>query len=285
MKKFLVTGATGFVGSNVVQHLLNNGHYVIATSTNKAKASSFQWFSQVEYIEFNLHSFDESKNYFDFFQTPDILIHLAWQGLPNYTEEFHIKKNLPQHLAFLQNLIFNGLTDITVTGTCLEYGMTEGCLSEDMICEPTNAYAIAKDELRKALEALSSRKGISFKWVRLFYMYGKGQNPKSLISQLDEALENNEQVFNMSGGEQVRDFLPIGKMAEYLVLIASQNKINGIINCCSGVPVKLKDFVKSYLRANNKNINLNLGYYDYTSYEPMNFWGDTRRLDAAIEIK
>ena len=62
------------------------------------------------------------------------------------------------------------------------------------------------------------------KWIRLFYMYGEGQNPNSLLSQLQTALQNGDQEFNMSGGEQERDYLPIEKVAEYIVTIALQNK-------------------------------------------------------------
>ena len=40
-------------------------------------------------------------------------------------------------------------------------------------------------------------------------MYGEGQNPKSVLSQLDNAIENGQAIFNMSGGEQLRDYLPI----------------------------------------------------------------------------
>ncbi|MFT3907928.1 MAG: NAD(P)-dependent oxidoreductase [Ferruginibacter sp.] len=283
MKKVLVTGATGFIGSYVIEELLRQGFAVIATSANENKAAAFNWFSKVDYIEFDLKSFDDRKNYFDHFQNPDILIHLAWEGLPNYTQEFHIKENLPRHKAFLDNVLRNGLHDITVTGTCLEYGMQEGCLAEHAPADPSNAYGIAKNELRKYLEDLATTRQFNLKWIRLFYMYGKGQNPKSLISQLDKAVENKETVFNMSGGQQVRDFLPVEKVAEYIVKIASQQHITGVINCCSGTPVTVKEFVEHYLEEKNAHIKLNLGYYDYVSYEPMKFWGDTTKLKAALK--
>jgi len=282
MKKILVTGATGFVGGYVVEELLRRGYQVIASSSNHANASSKHWFEKVTYIEFDLKRFDEKLDYFKYFQSPDILIHLAWEGLPNYTHTFHLEENLPRHSAFLKNMLENGLKDITVTGTCFEYGMQEGCLSEDMEVHPSNAYAIAKNELRKGIESLSQQLKASFKWVRLFYMYGKGQNPKSLISQLDKALENGEPVFNMSEGEQVRDFLPVEKVAEYIVSVATQQQVAGIINCCSGNPVYVKDFVEQYVSEKKKTIKLNLGYYEYAPYEPMRFWGDNRKLKLII---
>ena len=278
MKKILVTGATGFIGNYVIKELLENNCRIIATSSHKEKAAKAEWFSQVTYIPFDLKNFDNAVNYHSFFNRPDALIHLAWEGLPNYKASFHLDENLPRHAAFLSNFIKNGLTDITVTGTCFEYGMKEGLLSEDMEADPFNPYAIAKNELRKQLASLNSSMPFILKWVRLFYMYGQGQGPKSLISQLDKALELGDKDFNMSGGEQVRDFLPVEKVAEYIVAIALQQKITGIINCCSGKPITVKAFVEDYLKQRNKHIHLNLGFYPYTDYEAMKFWGDNSTL-------
>lgn len=278
--KILVTGATGFIGNYVVEELIFRKYQVIATSTSISKARTFHWFDNVTYIPLDFEKFDNAKDYFTFFGSPDIVIHLAWEGLPDYKETFHEEVNLPRHFAFLQNLVLNGLDDLTVIGTCFEYGMYEGKLSEEMEVHPANSYGRAKNNLRMKLEELRSRKGFSLKWVRLFYMYGKGQNPKSLLSQLDKALDNNEAVFNMSGGEQIRDFLPVNTVAQNIVAIALQRKVEGIINNCSGEPITVKNFVENYLNTNKKKIHLNLGFYPYPDYEPMRFWGDAKKIKS-----
>lgn len=278
MKKILVTGATGFIGNYVIEELLKQGFQIIASSSKKEKAVQAAWFDKVTYIPFDLSSFDNNNNYCVFFDDPDAIIHLAWEGLPNYKSAFHTEENLPRHFAFIQNLVRNGLTDITITGTCFEYGMQEGCLTETMPAFPGNPYAAAKDTLRKKLQQLQSDTSFHLKWVRLFYMYGPGQNPNSLLSQLDRALANGDESFNMSGGEQVRDYLPVQKVAEYIVKIALQNEITGVINCCSGRGIKVKDLVTNYLASKKASMKLNLGYYPYTDYEPMEFWGDDKKL-------
>jgi len=280
--KVLVTGATGFIGNYVVEELLRRRRNVIASSSNEQKASKTEWYGKIIYIPFDLENFDDSINYYEFFDRPDIHIHLAWEGLPNYKSSFHEEINLPRHFAFLTNLIRNGLTDLTVTGTCFEYGMQEGNLKEDMAARPGNPYGRAKDRLRKELEKLKDQYDFSFKWVRLFYMYGKGQNANSLLSQLEKALAEGEEVFNMSGGEQVRDFLPVSVVAENIVKISLQKKVEGIINNSSGEPVTVKSFVESYLQKINKRIILNLGFYPYPDYEPMAFWGDTTKLKKVL---
>ena len=111
------------------------------------------------------------------------------------------------------------------------------------------------------------------------------QNPNSLLSQLNRALQNGDAVFNMSGGEQVRDYLPVEKVAVYIVSIALQQSVTGIINCCSGKGITVKELVQNYLKVKNKSIHLNLGFYPYTDYEPMSFWGDDGKLNKIFEKK
>ena len=94
--------------------------------------------------------------------------------------------------------------------------MQQGCLDEDMPSAPANPYSLAKDTLRKFLQELRKVSPFHLKWARLFYMYGSGQNANSLLSQLDKALANGETSFNMSSGEQERDYLPVEKVAEYI---------------------------------------------------------------------
>ncbi len=265
--KITVTGATGFVGQHVINELLKFDHEIIIATSHPGKIEQLGWPADLQIVEINLNNLDTEQNYFAKLKHPDILIHLAWQGLPDYKEPFHVEENLPVQYAFLKNLIQHGLQHLVVTGTCFEYGMKEGCLSEDMEAAPTNYYSIAKNELRKSLEELQKQYSFNLKWIRLFYMYGKGQNPNSLLSQLENALKRGDKIFNMSGGEQLRDYLPIEKVAEYIIKIALQNKVAGTINCCSGKPISVKQLVQDYLNEKKATIQLNTGYYPYPEYE------------------
>lgn len=285
MASTLVTGATGFIGNYVVGELLSRGIEVTATSANPDKAAEYPWFERVNYKAFNFEHLHKGTNYFEYFDNPERIIHLAWEGLPNYKSLFHFEVNLYRHYRFLKNLAENGCRDVTVTGTCFEYGMINGCLVESMPSQPANPYALAKDTLNKFLIELAKKEPFSLKWIRLFYLYGQGQNPGSLLSQLQKALDDKAEVFNMSGGEQVRDYLPVEKAAAYIVSIAMQNQTTGIINCCSGTPLKIKDLVKTYLQEANKNIKLNPGYYPYPDYEAMEFWGDNKKLQTILNEK
>jgi len=282
-KKILVTGATGFIGNYVVESLLNENVDIIATSAHEEKAIQLPWYSRVRYIPFDLTGFDDNVDYHRFFGQPDAIIHLAWEGLPNYKAEFHVDVNYPRHAAFLENLVKHGLRDITVTGSCMEYGMQEGAIKEEQPALADHAYGRGKEALRKFLVSMGRQYDFPVKWARLFYMYGKGQSPKSLLSQLEKALETGESSFNMSGGEQVRDYLPVDQVAAYIVRVALQDEVTGTINVCSGKPISVKELVQDYLKRTGRTIHLNLGFYPYTDYEPMHFWGDATKLRAILE--
>ena len=272
-----VTGASGFIGGHVVEELLANNLNVIATGTDKRKIVSKSWLDKVDFVELDLNKPIPTPT-LQKIAASDKLIHLAWSGLPNYKELFHFEENLAPQYEFLKKVVDLGLKDITVTGTCFEYGLKSGPLRADLATDPQNPYALAKDCLRKFLQQLQTKKPFRLKWVRLFYTYGKGQSPKSILSQLERALANGNASFNMSGGEQLRDYLPVEEVARQLVAFCLSDTLDGVFNCCSGTPISIRQLVENYLTHTNQKIALNLGYYPYPDYEGMAFWGDTSNI-------
>ncbi len=270
--KIAVTGGTGFIGNHLIMHLLKEGHDVLVTGTNEEKAKVYKWYNKVRFVTLNINS-TISEEKLKEIASYQKLIHLAWSGLPNYKELFHFEVNLFPQYYFLKTLVEMGMKDITVTGTCMEYGLQNGCLTVDSAVEPQNPYAISKDTLRRFLVQLQIKNNFTLKWVRLFYMYGKGQSDKSILSQLNRALDNGDQTFNMSGGEQLRDYLPVEKVAANISKLCIQQYKTGIYNCCSGIPISIRALVDAHLKRRNKKIKLNLGFYPYPDYEAMAFWG------------
>ena len=280
--KFLVTGANGFIGQYIVSSLLKLSHTVVATGRGENKNFQLQSNSNFKYKRYEMVTEKTSENLLEYFDFPEAVIHLAWEGLPNYNENFHISKNVPSSFNLLSNLIDNGLNNITIAGTCMEYGNQEGKLNEMISCNPNTSYSIAKNKLRLKLLAFQKEKLFNLKWVRIFYMFGKGQNEKSLFYQLDNAIKLNNETFNMSKGDQLRDFLPVEVVAKYLISIAEKNDNIGIINCCSGKPIKVIDFVKSYINQQKSSIKINPGFYPYSDIEPKCFWGDNTKLKKIV---
>ena len=91
--KILVTGATGFIGQHVIRCLLKRTDLeIIGTTRDLNKAKKIDFYEKIKFIEIDLSM--ENRTVFHQLDSPDILIHLAWDNLPNYNEHFHIKKNL-----------------------------------------------------------------------------------------------------------------------------------------------------------------------------------------------
>jgi nucleoside-diphosphate-sugar epimerase len=276
--KIAVTGATGFVGQNVVAELERHSINPVLICLPESKISSD--FSKHTKVMMNIG--DPPEAAFELMGRPDILIHLAWGGLPNYKSLHHFEKELPTQYRFLKELIESGLKTLLVTGTCFEYGMISGSLNENLETRPNNPYGFAKDTLRRQLEYLQQIKPFNLTWTRLFYMYGEGQSPKALFTQLKNAIEKKEKVFNMSGGEQLRDYLPVSEVARYLVTLAMTEQNNGMVNVCSGTPISVRKLVEGWLEDNGWSIKLNFGHYDYPDYEPFAFWGNNDKLKSII---
>lgn len=282
--RVLVTGATGGLGELVVRELLSQGVEVIATSRSEEKARQCDFYDKVSYISYDINS-QNTADLYSYFRQPDTLIHLAWDKLNEYKNTEHTSVILENHKKFITNLIDNGLKDLTVVGTCYEYGLREGILKENMPSKPVLPYPEGKNLLRQYLEEKQKTKPFVLKWPRVFYVFGEVKGRKNLYTHLMTAIHNNMESFDMSGGEQIRDFLSPSEIAERIIKIALQNKVSGVINCCSGKPVKLRDFVSEFLTRHNYKIKLNLGVYPYPDYEPMETWGDTEKLYKVLEHK
>jgi len=159
----------------------------------------------------------------------------------------HFEEESPAQYRFLKALIESGLKNLLVTGTCFEYGMRSGPLSEDSEARPCNPYGFAKDTLRRQLEYLQQVRPFNLTWTRLFYLYGEGQAGNSLLPQLKRAVERGDGLFNMSGGEQLRDYLPVADAVKYLFSPAMIARDNGVVNVCSGKPISVRKLVEGWI--------------------------------------
>lgn len=269
-QQVIVSGATGFVGQHLIPLLLKQGYEVVAIARNKKKAESFDWYSSVNFICADIY--DKEINILP--KKNSSLIHLVWQDLSSYNSLTHLEENFPRSSYFIKSLVDTGVSNVLVTGTCFEYGFQSGPLDTAKPARPSNPYALAKDALHKYLIILKKNRPFALKWARLFYLYGEGQKANSIMSQLDTAIDKGEKIFNMSGGEQLRDFLSIEHAVEKIMGIF-QNDKEGVFNVCSGKPISIRRLVEERIIERGASIKLNLNHYPYPDYEPMAFWGDS----------
>ena len=268
-----VTGAAGFIGRHVLNELASRGVDTLAVVRTPGSIAEMPA-NRVVGLDITAPQLDT----FSLLGSPDTLIHLAWGGLSNFQSRRHFEVEMPRHYGFLRNLVESGLPNLFVAGTCLEYGMQSGCLSEDLPAQPYTSYGFAKDALRRQLEFLGRDYGYNLTWGRLFYLYGDGQGATSLYAQLQAAAKRGDQVFGMSDGEQLRDYLPVAEVARYIVDLALAGKPHGVVNICSGKPVSVRRLVEGWMEEHGWSMTLKLGRYPYPEYEPLAFWGDSTKV-------
>ena len=277
--RIAVTGATGFVGSHVLRALSGQGHTLVAAVRPGGSAAPLP--EGIETVGLDLA--EPGDDAFARLGRPDSLVHLAWSGLPHYGSSHHMEVELPRQRRFLESCLRSGLGHVVVAGTCLEYGLREGELREDMAADPSTAYGKAKQALCASLLAWRAELGFGLAWLRLFYVYGPGQAGGSLYPQVQAALQRGDASFPLSPGDQSRDFLPVERAAHAIATLAIKRADACVVNVCSGEPTSVLSLVQQWLRQEGSTMGLETGRFPYPSHEPFRAWGNRDRLDALLE--
>ena len=272
--KVALTGGTGFIGQHVRKFLAKSEHDVLLVVREQAKIGELG--ANEKFVTAKIS--EDRSDWFDYLGRPDAVLHLAWGGLPNYLDSYHVEVELPLQIKFLSKVVSSGLRKLVVTGTCYEYGLTSGALVESQETNPNTPYGIAKDSLRKELFKIQLRQNFELTWARIFYPYGDGQSEISIYSQLRAAMLNGDQLFKMGSGKQVLDFISAEKVASTLVSLSTRCAGVGVVNIGSGEPQSVLDFVQSQIRALGAQIEPLVGALPDRNFESQAFWADSSKL-------
>lgn len=239
MKPVLITGATGFVGSAVARVLAARGlplRCVIRTGTAERLPGGVE----AEVIE-TPDLFGETSDWWkDRLSDADMAVHLAWYAEPGkYLTDPRNLDCLAGTLAMAKGAAAAGLRRFVGVGTCFEYDLSPGYLAPDGPLDPLTPYAAAKAAAWLALSRYLPSQGVSFLWARLFYLHGPGEDPRRLVAYLHRQLQAGEPAL-LSGGSQVRDFLPVEEGAALMVDEALGLR-EGATNIASGQGITVRD--------------------------------------------
>jgi nucleoside-diphosphate-sugar epimerase len=235
----LLTGATGFVGRQVLLALLARGRRVrpVVRAGRQGEIASS---AAIDSVVASPDIFAESSAWWaEVCRGADTVIHVAWYAEPGrYLESARNAACLAGTLRLAQGAIAAKVRRFVGIGSCFEYDLGAGYLSVATPLRPTTAYGRAKVEAFTALSRRLPGEGVEFAWCRLFYLYGEGEDGRRLVPYLRARLEAGEPA-ELSSGTQVRDFLDVreaGGMIADVALGAGQ----GPVNICSGKAVTVR---------------------------------------------
>jgi dTDP-6-deoxy-L-talose 4-dehydrogenase (NAD+) len=271
--KILVTGAAGYLGRGIVEQLLKNKNEVVATDLHLDDISN-----DAVKIEADLFSIDDPYN---FFEKPDVLLHLAWRDGFVHNSQAHIQ-DLSKHVIFLEKIFASNIRQIAVMGSMHEIGFFEGSINEFTATEPMNFYGIAKDSLRNFANFMAKEHDKKFQWLRAFYIVGNTSSGSSIFSKIVESVENGKTTFPFTMGKNQYDFLDYDDFCIKVSSAVEQEQILGTINICSGQPMKLSERVERFIKENDFNISLEYGVFPDRKYDSKAVWGNSKKIDEIM---
>jgi dTDP-6-deoxy-L-talose 4-dehydrogenase (NAD+) len=232
-KRILLTGATGFVGRQILSALFKAG-VDLRLVLREGYESRLPQNKGLEIVR-SADLFKESTDWWTAAcQGVNIVIHTAWYAEPGvYMQSPKNLDCLAGTLRLAAGCSQAGVQRVVGIGSCSEYDMTTGhLLSVDTPLRPTTPYAGAKAATFLALSSLLPQQDIGFAWARLFYLYGEGEDTRRLVPYLHARLSAGEPV-ELTSGTQIRDYLNVTTAGSQIAALALGSE-TGAFNICSG---------------------------------------------------
>ncbi|MEE6179614.1 NAD-dependent epimerase/dehydratase family protein [Mycobacterium sp. 050134] len=237
-----LTGATGFVGRQILRTLLERGRSVRVLVRDPSRVPESRQ-SGLEIVQTPDLFAEAACRLQELVADSEILVHAAWYAEPGeyLTSPANLAclagtLNLASAFAAVGGKRFVGV------GTCAEYDTSEGLMTTATPLAPNTLYAASKASAYQVLRFFLGAQAISFAWCRIFYLYGEGENEQRLVPYIRRQLEAGQEVL-LTRGDQVRDFLDV-KDAARLIADVADGPQQGAVNICSGEAVTVRQLAE-----------------------------------------
>ena len=266
--RIFITGASGFIGNELLAHL--SSHTLLLNFRKDVQTLTSKNISFLMDDLVNLACWEKQLTDFQ----PEACIHLAWDGLPDYSLQTCLQ-NFNLNIKLFDLLGRIGCRKIFVAGTCWEYGDLQGLVSETDVATNLNIFPSFKKSICTIGKSLASQYGFDFIWGRIFFAYGAGQRKSSLIPYCVESLQNNI-VPDLKNPSAVNDFIHVSDVAESLKSLIETPEVSGLFNIATGKPHKVSEVVRIVARILGKEHLIHI-QDDLPAGD--GFWGDTSLLE------
>ncbi len=253
-KRILLTGASGFIGKNLLNYLIRTGAQVGAVC--KENTPFFQ-LKNTKLFTGNLQDNSFLKKIFKEFR-PNIVYHLAaLVGEPiSFTPAQQLATNASLTLRMLEESYRNGVELFIFPSSAEVYGNQALPFREEMPPKPLSFYGASKAAAENYVLSYHLRAEIKTTILRLFSVYGPGQKPTMFIPQLIQSLLKNE-TLSITQFDKKRDYIYVSDVAEaFLKVLESPRSWGEIINIGSGKSLSLREIVEILEEITEKRIKV-----------------------------
>ncbi len=229
-RRVLVTGATGFIGENVMPLLRSRGWEVHHFLRRKNFIGPFQHQVDLHDRAAVLQAMQHIR--------PDALLHLAWTKSWAEPSDEHLRWTASS-IELLRAFTACGGKRFVGAGSCAEYAPSGSALLEGQTELPTGVYGLAKRLLGQLSLAHAEQCGLSAAWCRIFYVYGGDEREHRLLPSIVRAVQSNVKM-KCTGGNQDRDYVHVSDVACAIVHVL-EGSFHGAVNIGSGKTVRIRD--------------------------------------------
>ena len=271
MKKIVVTGGQGFIGSNLIELLLKKKYFVINIDKSSYSANPY-----------NVRNFKNNKNYI-FFKADinnrkkisKILKKYKPLGLFNLAAETHVDRSIDNPYAFLKTNIFgvfNLLEAVNLfnknskkkikfvhVSTDEVYGdiKKNSQVNESYSYNPSSPYSASKAGADQLIKAYNRTYGSNVIIVNSCNNYGPNQLPEKFIPKVIFNIIQNKSIPLYGKGTNIREWIYVRDNCEALLKIFRRGKIGNNYNVGSGIRIKNLEIIKQILNIAKKNKLIN----------------------------
>lgn len=279
MKRAIITGATGAVGTALVKELITNNietlvlcregsrrnHQIPDHPLVTRKHCSLDQLASIEN--------DTGKNY-------DVFYHFAWMGTTGAERNDMYLQNL--NVQFALDAVGAakrfGCHTFIGAGSQAEYGRVEGVLRTDTPAFPEMGYGIAKLCAGQMTREYAHQQGMHHIWVRILSIFGPNDGPQSMVMSTINKLQNGE-VPQFTKGEQMWDYLYSEDAAQAFRLLGEKGHDGKVYVLGSGNAKPLAEYIMELRDVVNPNAEIALGAIPYTPKQVMHLEADIHDIN------
>lgn len=272
--KIFVTGATGFIGSHFLNQAHQAGHELVALRRSETSAPKVPVPGEVVWLTKEMDKLTSCD-----FDSVDVLVHLASPGVS--PQKATLEELFYWNVSVLGNIMQSAaeanVRRFVIAGTFAEYGRSADRfdpIPPDAPLLPTYDYAASKAAAFQLTHALAVSRGLELAYLRIFSAFGEGQHPQNFWPALMAAAQSGKN-FEMTPGEQVRDYLPVEEVArQFLSWSVTEPLLKGyptVRNIGSGKPVTMREFAEFWWKHVEAKGSLLVGALPYRENEVMRF--------------
>jgi nucleoside-diphosphate-sugar epimerase len=272
-KTALVTGANGFIWTNLIKLLLNKNfkvHALVRKNADLLKIESFKKNIRIHEGDIRDQKFLNKiiKNI-----NPDYIFHFAAYG--NSSIDANLDEMINVNIVGLKNLLQATLNinykAFVITGSSSEYGFKKKPMKESNILEPNSFYSATKAAATLLAQSFATINSKPVRIVRPFSVYGPFEEKNRLVPIVINSAMNNKQIF-VTPGKVKRDFIYVEDVVEAILKVAKTKLKNGeIINLGTGIQTDNKEVVKIIGKIMGKKLNVKVGNFVQKPWDT-NYW-------------